>query len=70
MAFPKKKRRKIIVNGTEFHYRSQGHTITTILNTKTNELLKFHADPPISEESSTMTPKDVERAIKNHYGWT
>jgi hypothetical protein len=69
MTFPKKNRRKIIVNGIEFHYRNIGCTITPILNTETNELIKFNDDSPRPEIMSTMTPKDVERVIKTYYNW-
>ena len=68
--FPKKNRRKIIVNEIEFHYRNIGCTISTILNTKTGELIKFNNNnSPSPEIMSTMTPKDVERVIKTHYNW-
>jgi hypothetical protein len=70
MAFPKKNRKKIIINGVEFHYRNAGCTITPILNTKTGELIKFNENNyPSPEKMSTMTPKDVETVIKQHYNW-
>ena len=69
MAFPKKNRRKIVVNEIEFHYRNIGCTITTILNTETNELIQFNGNSPTPEIMSTMTPKDVEHIIKAYYNW-
>lgn len=69
MTFPKKNRRKIVVNGIEFHYRNIGCTITTILNSETNELIKFNDVRPTPAIMSNMTPKDVERIIKDHYNW-
>jgi len=66
--FPKKNRRQVVVNGTTFYYKNIGCIISTIMNEKTGELIKYQPEWK-AETESTMTPKDVEKIIRKHYNW-
>jgi hypothetical protein len=63
--FPKKGRRKIIVNDVLYYYKISGCITVVIQNSETNEIIKWHKEWK-EKWNMELKPSDIREIISKH----